>query len=566
MSRTILHSDCNCFYASVELLHHPELRGKPVAVGGDPEARHGIVLTADYTAKRYGVKTGMALWQAKQVCPDITFLPPRMDLYLRFSRMAQEIYADYTDKREPYGIDESWLDVTDSATLKGDGFHIAQEISSRMKKELGITVSVGVSFNKIFAKLGSDYKKPDAITTMYEDEFQRKAWCLPVSDLLYVGNATNKKLYSMGIRTIGDLAKSDETLLVRKLGKMGSILWAFANGYDESPVKLENTSAPVKSVGNSTTTPRDMETDEDVKIVLYILAESVAARLRENGFRCRTVEISVRDKELFHMWLLRELLNNCIAHSEYTLGGRIYLNEFEDKIILTNPGSFLPGKIEKVLDPGYNPPFYRNQLLAETMVKLNMIDSQSIGIRRVFRIQRDRYFPLPDYDLSNRQQVKVCVYGKVLDENYSQILFANPDFDLETVFLIDCVQKRIKIDKEAVKHLRKLKVIEGMSPNIFLSASVSETIGEQSQYVKNKAFNDQYYRDLIVKYLEQYGSAKKRDVRELLWDKLPEVMDDKQKESKVKNLLAKMRRMGIITTDSENQQKSSWILVKDLNK
>lgn len=263
MNRTILHSDCNCFYASVELLHHPELRGKPVAVGGDPEARHGIVLTADYTAKRYGVKTGMALWQAKQVCPDITFLPPRMDLYLRFSRMAQEI-------------------------------------SSRMKKELGITVSVGVSFNKIFAKLGSDYKKPDAITTMYEDEFQRKAWCLPVSDLLYVGNATNKKLYSMGIRTIGDLAKSDETLLVRKLGKMGSILWAFANGYDESPVKLENTSAPVKSVGNSITTPRDMETDEDVKIVLYILAESVAARLRENGFRCRTVEISVRDKELFH--------------------------------------------------------------------------------------------------------------------------------------------------------------------------------------------------------------------------------------------------------------------------
>ena len=329
MNRTILHSDCNCFYASVELLHHPELRGKPVAVGGDPEARHGIVLTADYTAKRYGVKTGMALWQAKQVCPDITFLPPRMDLYLRFSRMAQEIYADYTDKREPYGIDESWLDVTDSATLKGDGFHIAQEISSRMKKELGITVSVGVSFNKIFAKLGSDYKKPDAITTMYEDEFQRKAWCLPVSDLLYVGNATNKKLYSMGIRTIGDLAKSDETLLVRKLGKMGSILWAFANGYDESPVKLENTSAPVKSVGNSTTTPRDMETDEDVRIVLYILAESVAARLRENGFRCRTVEISVRDKELFHFSKRVKLQNASNITKEIAEAGyRLYKDNY----------------------------------------------------------------------------------------------------------------------------------------------------------------------------------------------------------------------------------------------
>ena len=298
MNRTILHSDCNCFYASVELLHHPELRGKPVAVGGDPEERHGIVLTADYTAKRRGVKTGMALWQARQVCPDIIFLSPRMDLYLRFSRMAQEIYAEYTDKREPYGIDESWLDVTDSVSLKGDGYHIAQEISSRMKKELGITVSVGVSFNKIFAKLGSDYKKPDAITTMNKDEYRDKAWPLPVSDLLYVGSATNNKLRSMGIRTIGDLARTEETLLVRKLGKMGSILWAFANGYDESPVKLENTSAPIKSVGNSTTTPKDMETDEDVKIVLYILAESVAARLRENGFRCRTVEISIRDKDL----------------------------------------------------------------------------------------------------------------------------------------------------------------------------------------------------------------------------------------------------------------------------
>ena len=304
MSRTILHSDCNCFYASVELLHHPDLRGKPVAVGGDPEARHGIVLTADYTAKRHGVKTGMALWQAKQVCQDITFLPPRMDLYLRFSKMAQEIYAEYTDKREPYGID-----VTDSVSIKGDGYRIAQEISNRMKKELGITVSVGVSFNKIFAKLGSDYKKPDAITTINKDEYKEKAWPLPVSDLLYVGSATNKKLYSMGILTIGDLARTDETLLVRRLGKMGSILWAFANGYDDSPVKMENTSAPVKSVGNSTTTPKDMETDEDVKIVLYILAESVAARLRENGFRCRTVEISIRDKDLFHFSRQMKLKN-----------------------------------------------------------------------------------------------------------------------------------------------------------------------------------------------------------------------------------------------------------------
>ena len=269
--RTILHSDINSCYATIEHLHHPELSGKPIAVGGDPEARHGIVLTADYMAKKRGVKTGMALWQAKQVCPEITFISPRMDLYLRFSRMAHEIYGEYTDLQEPYGIDESWLDVTASASIKGDGYTIAEEISNRMKSELGITVSIGVSFNKIFAKLGSDYKKPDAITTMYQDEFKSKAWKLPASDLLYVGRSTNQKLCRLGIKTIGDLAETDESILQSQLGKMGSILWVFANGYDDSPVKVENTRAPIKSVGNSTTTPRDLENDEDVKIVLLKL-------------------------------------------------------------------------------------------------------------------------------------------------------------------------------------------------------------------------------------------------------------------------------------------------------
>ena len=298
-NRVILHSDINACYAAIEHLHRPELNGKPLAVGGDPEARHGIVLTADYIAKKYGVKTGMALWQAKQVCPELNIVSPRMDLYLRFSRMAHEIYGEYTDLQEPYGVDESWLDVTASSSLKGDGYKIAKDISNRMKSELGITVSIGVSFNKIFAKLGSDYKKPDAITTMYEDEFKSKAWALPASDLLYVGRSTNQKLARFGIKTIGDLARTDEHLLMSQLGKMGGILWAFANGYDDSPVKMEHTHAPIKSIGNSTTTPRDLENDEDVKIVLYILAESVAARLRDNGFKCRVVEISVRDNELY---------------------------------------------------------------------------------------------------------------------------------------------------------------------------------------------------------------------------------------------------------------------------
>ena len=262
MSRTILHSDMNCFYASVEMLHHPELAGKPMAVGGDPEARHGIVLTANYIAKRAGVKTGMALWQARQVCPEIIFVPPRMDLYLRFSRMAQEIYSEYTDQREPFGIDESWLDVTASTSVKGDGMKIAKEISSRIKYELGVTVSIGVSWNKIFAKLGSDYKKPDAITEFSKDNYKDIAWKLPVGDLLMVG--------------------------------------PFANGWDETPVSVEGYKAPIKSIGNSTTTPRDLVSELDVKIILMALSESVGARLRENGFQCRTVEISIRDNGLYH--------------------------------------------------------------------------------------------------------------------------------------------------------------------------------------------------------------------------------------------------------------------------
>lgn len=297
--RTILHSDCNSFYASVEALHRPELRDKPMAVGGDPGARHGIILTANYIAKRCGVKTGMALWQAREVCPGIVLVPPRMDLYIRFSRMAREIYSEYSDLQEPFGLDEAWIDVTDSTMLKGDGLKIAREISNRIRFELGITVSIGVSYNKIFAKLGSDYKKPDAITTMYKNEFRTKAWKLPASDLLYVGRSTTRKLKNLGINTIGDLARTNVDFLQSHLGKMGTILWSFANGYDDSPVRKENTHGEIKSIGNSTTTPRDLENDEDAKIVFYVLSESVATRLRENGFRCRTVEISVRDKDLY---------------------------------------------------------------------------------------------------------------------------------------------------------------------------------------------------------------------------------------------------------------------------
>lgn len=260
MDRVVLHSDANCFYASVEMLYHPELDGKPLAVGGDPEARHGIVLTANYIAKRKGVKTGMALWQAKQACPDLIFVPPRMDLYLKFSGMLREIYSDYTNQIEPYGCDESWLDVTGSSSLKGYGRKIAEEISRRVKKELGITVSIGISWNKIFAKLGSDYKKPDGITEFNRQNYKDLIWRLPASDLLYVGRSTRRVLTKYGIRTIGELACADPDFLERQLGKMGLVLYSFANGWDDSQVAAEGYSAPIKSIGNSTTAPRDLVT------------------------------------------------------------------------------------------------------------------------------------------------------------------------------------------------------------------------------------------------------------------------------------------------------------------
>ena len=298
--RTILHSDMNNCYASIELLHRPELRGRPLAVGGDPEARHGIVLAKDLIAKKAGVKTGMALWQAKEVCPDIVFVPPRMDLYLRYSKMARQIYADYTDCQEPFGIDESWLDVTECNKFGGDGRAIAEDIRSRMKEELGITVSIGVSWNKVFAKFGSDYKKPDAVTVIDRDNYKTIIWESPVEDLLYVGRSTCRRLYSVGIRNIGQLAAADPDFLYRLLGKLGLVLSAFARGEDQTPVNNESHERIIKSIGNSTTTPRDLLTEEDVKITVYVLAESVSARLRKHGFKCNTVELTIRDNELYH--------------------------------------------------------------------------------------------------------------------------------------------------------------------------------------------------------------------------------------------------------------------------
>lgn len=295
MERVILHSDCNSFYAAVECLHRPKIRNKPVAVGGDVEQRHGIILAKNELAKKYHIQTGEALWQAKQKCPDLIIVPPNFPLYLRFSRLAQKIYLDYTNQVEPYGLDECWLDVTGS---RKSGTEIAHEIRERIKFELGITVSIGVSYNKIFAKLGSDYKKPNAVTEISRQNFKDVAWPLPASDLLYVGRATRRKLESYRIHTIGDLANYQVNVLRGWFGKWGEILHCFANGYDVSPVADFENQTLIKSIGNSTTTPRDLTNDEEVKMILYVLTDSVCRRLREQGFKGRTVSINARDNQL----------------------------------------------------------------------------------------------------------------------------------------------------------------------------------------------------------------------------------------------------------------------------
>lgn len=298
MMKTILHSDLNNFYASVECRDTPSLLTVPMAVCGSKEKRHGIVLAKNYPAKAYGIITGEPIWQALKKCPSLVTVPPRLSLYIEYSEKVRSIYRDYTNLIEPFGIDECWLDTTASQSLFGSGVSIANIIRERVKKEIGITVSIGVSFNKIFAKLGSDIKKPDAVTYISELNYRDIIWPLPVEELLYVGRATKKKLHNIGIHTIGELAMMPFKYIGDYLGKYGQTLWFFANGRDESCVREDGNESVIKSIGNSTTTPRDLVCLEDVKAVCYLLADSVGKRLRKHAFKGRTVQIYIRDTEL----------------------------------------------------------------------------------------------------------------------------------------------------------------------------------------------------------------------------------------------------------------------------
>lgn len=295
MDKIILHCDMDSFFASVELLAYPELRDKPVAVCGNPENRHGIILAKNTPAKKYKIKTAETVWQALKKCPDLILLPPHHEKYKEYSIKINEIYQRFTDMVEPFSIDESWLDVTASQKLFGSGKEIADTIRETVKKELGLTLSIGVSYNKIFAKMGSDYNKPDGTTVISRENYKELLWTMDINDMFFVGKATADKLNKAGIRTIGDLAQSNKDFLTSLLGKHGSMLYDYANGYDDSPVKLFSEREKIKSVGNGTTFSRDLVGIEDIKTAVTSLADTVASRLRKYQMKCYGVKVDIKD-------------------------------------------------------------------------------------------------------------------------------------------------------------------------------------------------------------------------------------------------------------------------------
>ncbi len=296
--RTILHADLNNCFASIESISHPEYKEIPFAVGGDEELRHGIILAKNECAKKFGIKTGEPLLIARQKCPQLKVVKPHYDLYDEYCSNVRKLYHEYTDQVEPFGMDESWLDVSGSRSLFGDGEKIANELRERVKKEFGLTISVGVSYNKVFAKLGSDYKKPDAVTVISPENYKEIVWPLAVEDLLYVGRATKAKLNRIGIKTIGALANTPENVLCAMLGKNGTMLHHFANGTELSPVKRVTERDIIKSIGNGTTTPRDMNNLQDVNLIMNLLSEQVCKRLRNHGLKGSVVQVYLRSNDL----------------------------------------------------------------------------------------------------------------------------------------------------------------------------------------------------------------------------------------------------------------------------
>ena len=298
--RVVLHSDMNNFFASVECMLKPELAAFPVAVCGSEEDRHGIVLAKNYKAKEYGIKTAEPVCSALKKCPRLVVVEPHYDLYMEYSHRTRKIYSDYTDRVEPFGADEAWLELTKchGVNTLSDGMRIAEEIRGRIKRELGLTVSVGVSDNKAFAKLGSDYKKPDAVSIMSPENYAERIMPLDISELIFAGPKTVARLSRFGLHSVADVVKSSRSFMRTLLGVGGENLWLSASGYDDSPVSQFGEFVPLKSLGNSFTPPRDLSSDEDVRVLLTMLADTVASRLRKHSLKASGISLSVRSSEL----------------------------------------------------------------------------------------------------------------------------------------------------------------------------------------------------------------------------------------------------------------------------
>lgn len=343
--RVILHVDLNNFYASVEMKLDPSLKGKFVGVCGSIENRHGIILAKSENAKKMGVKTGMVIKDALKLCPELVLVEAKHDKYISYSNLVRDIYRKYTDKIEPFGIDECWLDVTNSVKMFGSGEEIAEQIRQTVKNELGLTVSIGVSFNKVFAKLGSDYKKPDAITVISKDNYKDLVWKMGVENLLFVGRSTKQKLEKLNIKTIGDLALTDSDFISKKFGKWGETLQTYAKGEENSEVLLDEEHSEIKSVGNSITSYRDLVTLDDVKIVLTILSESVSARVNDYKIgKPDTLTLFVRDSELVSITRQVKLdYPSCLAEDYEKTAYQLFIKNVKGKFSIRSLGVSVSG-------------------------------------------------------------------------------------------------------------------------------------------------------------------------------------------------------------------------------
>ncbi|MBQ9468810.1 MAG: DNA polymerase IV [Clostridia bacterium] len=363
--RTILHCDLNNFFASVECLSRPDLKARPVAVCGDPEKRHGIILAKNDIAKRSGVKTGEPIVTARAKCRGLILLPAHYGKYTVYSNAMRDFYRRYTDRIESFGIDECWLDVSESASLAGDGVKIANELRALARSELGLTVSAGISFNKFFAKMGSDYKKPDASTHVTRENFRELLWPLPVEDMLFVGRSTAEKLRIFGIDTIGGIANADPAVLGKYFGKPGLTLRERACGVDPTPVAHDSYRRPPESVGNTVTCPRDVHDPDEARTVLYMLCDSVATRLRRHGMRCRTLTLHLRFTDLSFRSFRAQLAES---------------TELASRLFETAYPLFL-----RVRDPGAS---YRGfgvtaqQLVPSSSMQLSFLDDSAVTARR----------------------------------------------------------------------------------------------------------------------------------------------------------------------------------------